>query len=213
MRFCVIGVGRFGFQVATTLADHGMEVLAVDSNESIIASIRDRVTHAICMQIGDETSLRTIGVEDMGTVIVAMGENFAQSILVTALLKQRLQVPRVIARAVNEIHQEILTLVGADQVVLPEQEMGVRLADTLSLPFNVAARLAPTYAISQQRAPERFVGKTIESLDLCSIYHVQFIGLKTDDGVIRSEPDYIIQDDDVLLIAGSNKELARIAAL
>jgi len=213
MRFCVIGLGRFGFQVAVTLADHGMEVLGVDSNESIISAIRDRVTHAICMQVGDEAALRTIGVEEIDTVIVAMGENFAQSILVTALLKQRLHVPMVIARAVSEIHQEILTLVGADRVLLPEQEMGVRLADTLSLPFNVVARLAPNYAISQQQAPERFVGKTIESLDLFAHYHVQCIGRKADNEVIPLEPDYAIHEDDTLLFAGSNKELARIAGL
>lgn len=213
MRFCVIGLGRFGFQVAVTLADQGMEVLGVDSNDAIIAAIRDRVTHAICMQVSDESALRTIGIENIDTVVVAMGENFAQSILVTALLKQRLHVPTVIARAVSEMHQEILTLVGADRVVLPEQEMGVRLADTLSLPFNVVVRLAPHYAISQQRAPERFIGKTLEMLDLLGHYHIQCMGRKLDNEVEVLEAGYVIQEDDILLFAGSNKELARIASL
>jgi trk system potassium uptake protein len=213
MGFCVIGVGRFGFQLAVTLADHGMEVLAVDSSESIIASIRDRVTHAIAMRVRDESSLRAIGIEDIETVIVAMGENFAESVLVTALLKQKLAVPLVIARAVDEIHKEILTLIGADKVVLPEQEMGVRLADTLSLPFNVLARIAPDFAISQQLAPARFIDKSLKALDLQANYYVQCIGRKKEAEIVPVSLNYVVQEDDILLFAGSNKDLARIATL
>jgi len=138
MKFCVIGLGRFGYQVATGLAEHGMEVLAVDSHEAIVASIRDYVTHAVCMRVTDEASLRSIGVDEMDTVIVATGENFAQSVLITALLKKRLNTQRVIARAINDIHQEILSLLGADEMILPEKEIGIRLADRLSSPFTDA---------------------------------------------------------------------------
>lgn len=213
MKFCVIGVGRFGFQVATTLADNRMEVLAVDCNESIIASIRDKVTEALCMRVTDEKALRIIGVENMDTVIVAMGENFAESILVTALLKQKLNVPKVIARAVSEIHQEILYLVGADQVVLPERDMGVRLADALSLPFNALVRIGPDFSISEQPTPQRFVGKTFGSLHLPEIYHVQCIGRKREDMIIPIDPDYTIEEDDILVLAGLHKDLAKIAKL
>ncbi len=213
MKFCVIGVGRFGFQVAVTLADNGMEVLAVDSNESMIASLRDRVTQAICMRVADEAALRTIGIEEMDTVVVAMGENFAQSILVTALLKQKLHVPRVIARAVNELHRDVLTLVGADRVVLPEQEMGERLAANLSLPFNVVASLAPGYAISQQTVPERFIKKSFQSIRLQENFNVQCLGLKVEDTIAPVEPDYIFQEGDLLLLSGAHKDLARMAQL
>ena len=111
MKFCVIGLGRLGYQLATGLAENGMEVMAVDSNESIIASIRDKVTQAICLRVTDEESLRNIGVEEMDTVIVATGENFAQSILITALLKKRLNMPKVITRAIDDLHKDILKLV------------------------------------------------------------------------------------------------------
>lgn len=88
MKFCVIGLGRFGEQIAITLAENGMEVLAIDSNESIVASVRDSVAQAVCMRVNDEASLRSIGVDEMDVGIVAMGENFAQSVLVTTLLKR-----------------------------------------------------------------------------------------------------------------------------
>src|SRR5579862_7229433 len=107
MKFCVIGLGRFGYQVATALAEHGMEVLAIDSNESIVDAIKDNVTQAICMRVRDETSLQSIGIEEMESVVVAMGDDFAESVLITALLKKRLKVPHVVARAIDEIHKEI----------------------------------------------------------------------------------------------------------
>ncbi|MGC2310471.1 MAG: TrkA family potassium uptake protein [Candidatus Babeliaceae bacterium] len=213
MKFCVIGVGRFGYQVATTLAEHGMEVLAVDSSETTIASIRDKVTQAICMSVSDEEALRSIGIEEIGTVIVAMGENFAQSILVTALLKQKLKVPLVIARSISQIHKEILQLIGADQVVLPEQEMGRRLADNLSLPFNSLLRVTSHFSISQIKIPQRFVGKTTKELRLFGNYHVYAIGYKKDDEVLPLEPSYRFNADDVLLCAGLNDDLAKIAKL
>lgn len=213
MKFCVIGVGRFGYYVATTLADHGMEVLAVDSNTSIIESIRDSVTQAICMRVNDEEALRSIGIDEMDTVIVAMGENFAQSILVTALLKQKLNIPTVIARSISSIHKDILELIGADMVILPEREMGIKLADQLSLPFRTLLRITPKFSISQIAAPYKFVGKSLAELDLRENYHVTCVGRKDDDEITHLDHDYIITQEDVLLLAGNNKDLDKVAKL
>lgn len=211
MKFCVIGVGRFGYQVATTLADNGMEVLAIDTNETSIEQIRDKVTHAVCMRITDEEDLRSIGVTDMDVVIVAMGENFAGSILVTALLKQNLKIPRVIARSVSKIHKDILRLIGADQVILPEQEMGTRLADTLSLPFNALMRLTPTFSMSYTKPPKKTIGKPLSTVQ--ELYHVTPVGKKVGEEIEPLAPDYIIHENDILVYAGANKELDKIAKL
>ncbi|HZW61803.1 MAG TPA: TrkA family potassium uptake protein [Candidatus Babeliales bacterium] len=214
MKFCIIGLGRFGYHVATGLAENGMEVLAIDSNESIIASIRDHVTQAICMRVTDEASLRSVGVDQMDTVIVAMGENFAQSILVTALLKKRLEIKRVIARAINDIHKEILHLTGADQVILPEQEIGIRLADTLSTPFTELFRMSKDFSISLLNAPHSFIGKTVKQLDLYHINHVYCIGVKkSPEEILSLDPEYVIQAGDRLIFAGNNKDLERVARL
>jgi trk system potassium uptake protein len=213
MKFCVIGVGRFGYHIATTLAEHGMDVMAVDSNESIISSIRDKVTQAITMRVTDEESLRNIGIEEMDTVIVAMGENFAQSILVTALLKQKLQIPNVIARAISDIHRDILTMIGADIIILPEREMGIRLADNLSLPFRTLFRITPNFSISQFKVPRKFVGKTLLELNVRDAYHVTCIGRKIEDEIEHLEADYVVQSNDIMLFAGANKDLERLARL
>lgn len=213
MKFCVIGLGRFGYQVATVLAENGKEVMAIDSAESIVASIRDHVTQAICMRVTDESSLRSLGVDEMDTVIVAMGENFAQSILVTALLKKRMQIPRVIARAISEIHKDILLLTGADQVILPEQEIGIRLADALSSPFSELLRLTRNFSVAQINTPTSFVGHTIDDIEFFKKYNVQCIGIKTDEKTIISEPKHKIVRGDKIIIAGDNKYLDKLTKL
>lgn len=207
MKFCVIGIGRFGLEVAITLAENGMEVLAVDSSESIIASIRDKVTQAVCLRVTDEESLLSIGADEMDTVIVAMGENFAQSILITALLKKRLKVKNVIARSVSEIHKEILKIIGANQVILPEKEVGKRLADRLSRSFKPLIHITETFSLSQVKAPKKLIGKSIKEIDFFENYHLRCIGLKLDDDVISVSNHHIIGPDDMLVLAGSNEDI------
>jgi trk system potassium uptake protein TrkA len=102
MKCCVIGLGRFGYQVAITLTENGVEVMAVDSNEEIIELIKDQVTQAICLHVTDEASLRSIGVDEMDVAVVAIGEDLAQSITIAVFLKKGLNIPRVIARAVSD---------------------------------------------------------------------------------------------------------------
>ncbi len=213
MKFCVIGLGRFGYHVAVTLADNGMEVLAVDSNESIVASIRDKVTQAICMRVTDEESLRSIGVEEINTIIVAMGENFAQSILVTALLKNRLKIKTVITRSISEIHREILELIGADKVILPEREEGRSLADRLSLPLTALVRLSPHFCISELEVPDQFSGQKINELEFQETYGVTCIGRKVDDEIEPVDDNYVIARNDTLVFSGRIKDLARLEKL
>lgn len=213
MKICVIGLGRFGYQVATALGENGMEVLAIDSNESIVDAIKDSVTQAICMRVRDETSLKNIGIEEMDTVVVAMGDDFAESVLITALLKKRLKTPHVVARAIDEIHKEILQLTGADEVILPEQEIGLRLASSLSLPFTELSCLSKSFSISQITTPTAFVGKTVASLDFFANYQSTCVGIRRDDDIQAIDGSYKIQDEDMLIFAGNNKGLAKLARL
>lgn len=213
MKVCVIGLGRFGYSVAITLAQKGIEVLAIDDNETIIASIRDSVTQAICMHVRTEEDLQSIGVEEMDIAIVAMGENFAQSILITALLKKRLHIERVITRSINTIHQEILQLIGADESIIPEQDIGVRLAERLSSPFREFFRITNQFSMGQIQAPASFIGSTVETLDLYQIYEVRCIGLKRDEDFVPIAPDYVIQESDTLLLVGKESDLKKIARL
>lgn len=211
MKFCVIGLGRLGYQVATTLAENGMEVLAIDSNENIIASIRDHVTQAVCMRVTDEHSLRSIGVEEIETVIVAIAESFDQSVLITALLKKKLNTPRVIARAINTIHKEILELVGADQQILPEHEVGTRIADNLSSPFMDLIRFDTDFSISRVMAPAHCVGQTIQEINFFERYGINCIGIKQANNIIDINPQHIVTKTDKLILSGTNSNLKKFA--
>lgn len=214
MKFCVIGLGRFGYQVAITLSENGMEVIGVDSNESIIASIRDDIAQAVCMRINDEDDLKSIGVDEVDTVIVAMGENFAQSILVTAILKQKLKLNNVITRSIDKIHRDILQLIGADQVILPEQEVGQRLAENLSLPFKYFIKITSNFGISQIKIPYYLDQTRISDLNLESKYNVRYIGLKINNNeVIPINNDYIVSEGDILVIAGNNVDLLQASKI
>jgi trk system potassium uptake protein TrkA len=213
MKFGVIGLGRFGHDVAVLLAENGMEVLAVDDNESVINTISDKVTQAVCVRINDEDTLRSIGMDHMDTVIVAMGENIAQSILITAILKKRLKIKKVITRAVSEIHKEILTLVGADQVILPEKEVGIHLADRLSSPFIDLIRITKEFSISRLAAPKKLIGKKVRDLNLFENYGVYCIGIDRGDEIVSINPDHVIAAADKLVFSGSKEDLEKIPKL
>lgn len=132
MKFCVIGLGKFGYSVAITLTNQGMEVIAIDSDMMVVTSIKDKVTHAICMRVTDETSLKSIGIEHVNTVIISIGDDFAQAVLTTVLCKKKLGINHVVTRTTSELKKEVLQLIGADLIIMPEQEIGIRLANALS---------------------------------------------------------------------------------
>jgi len=212
MKFCIIGLGRFGFSVASRLSHNGMEVIAIDMNEAIIADIRDDVTQAICMQVIDEDSLHSIGIEEIDTAIVTTGKNFAQSILITALLK-KVKVPNVIARAINDIHKDILIVLGADQIILPEKEIGIRLADNLSYPHMDLFRLSDNFSISIIVTPHQFIGQTPRDINFHKNYNINFIGIKENEQTITRDLDREIKESDMLIFSGINKHLEQIAQL
>ncbi|MFC1842525.1 potassium channel family protein [Candidatus Dependentiae bacterium] len=212
MKFCVIGLGRLGVSVSSRLAENGMEVIAIDLDESIIAAIRDDVTQAICMQVIDEDSLHSIGIEEIDTAIVATGKNFAQSVLITALLK-KMNVPQVIARSINNIHKEILILLGADIIVQPEKEVGIRLADKLSSPFTDVFRITKDFSINQIVTPTKFVDKTPAEINFLENYKVNLIGIKEDDQSMTLDMQRPIEENDKLILSGENKHLDKIAKM
>lgn len=138
-----------------------------------------------------------------------MGENFAQSILITAILTKRLKVKNVIARSVSEIHKDILKIIGADQVILPEKEVGHRLADKLSLPYRPLIQITENFTLSQVKAPKKLFGKSIKEVDFFETYHIRCVGLKLEDEVISVGNQHIIGPDDILVLAGSNEDIKK----
>jgi trk system potassium uptake protein TrkA len=207
----VIGLGRFGSSVARTLAESGCEVLAVDVDEARVKAIADGVTDAVRANALEEEALRSLGLRNFEVVVVAIGHEVEASILVTVLLKE-MGIPKVVAKAQDELHGRVLQKVGADIVVFPERDMGVRLAHTL-LSRNVIdeIQLSTDYSILEMVAPHRFLGRTLKELELRQRFGLTVLAIRREDRIIVS-PDagYLVQDGDILVALGQPEKLERL---
>lgn len=210
MKFGVIGLGRFGHQLAVTLAEQGCEVVAIDRNEEIVESIKDHVTQAICMNVIDENSLTEIGIGELDAVIVATGESFAQSVLLTTILKKHLHVPYVVARAMNDINEHILKLVGADRVFVIERDMGVKIAYTLSLPLADLVPVTQDFAITTILAPYQMINKTVGDINALKHPRIACIAVQKGEDIMIVGDSYTVLETDKLVFAGNKKYLSSL---
>jgi trk system potassium uptake protein TrkA len=213
MKFCVIGLGRFGQQVVKTLHENGAEVLAVDTLQSNIASIKNYTAQAICVTVHDEPTLEAIGVDEMDVIIIAIGENFSESILIAAILKKRSTKYKVIARATGQVQKEIFKLIGVDQVISPEEETAIELADTLSYPFTNLARLDANFSVGLIATPAKFIGKTIAETLLYNKYGISCFAVKKNDAYQSVDQTYVIAKDDLLAVSCNSKTIAELLHL
>lgn len=210
-QFVVLGCGRFGTGVALKLADLGAEVMVVDKNEEIIQTISERVTFAIQADLTDENSIRTLGIRNFDVAIVAIGTDMQSSILVTLMVKE-MGIKLIIAKAHNELHAKVLYKIGADRVVLPEREMGIRIAKNLmSANFLDYVELAPDYSIVELVALKEWHHKTLMDCELRSKFGINVMAIRRGlDISIAVSPDEIIEPNDVLIVIGNNHDLKKI---
>jgi trk system potassium uptake protein len=204
----VIGLGRFGSAVARELERLGHEVLAIDRNEGRINEIASDVTHALQLDAADEAALRSAGAAEFGTAIVAISTDTEPSIFATMVLK-RLGVPNVIAKAGSLLHGEILARVGADRVVFPERETGLRLAHSFHV-ANVIDYLdvAPGFGIEKIRPPRAYVGRSLAELDLKTRLGITVVAIRRDRQVfVTPARDERIAEGDELIVIGRDEKL------
>lgn len=210
-QFAVIGLGRFGASVARTLHKMGYEVLAIDSDKNVIESIKDEVTHAVQVDALDMDTLKELGLRNFDVVIVGIGDNLEASILVTVQLKE-LGVKYVVSKAMNDLHGKVLEKVGADKVVYPERDMGVRLAHHL-VSVNVIdhIELSSEFTIIEMLAPQEIIGLSLGEADLRARFGVAVLAIKRDNEIIVSPGSSdIIQAGDVLVVLGSSSDIVKL---
>ncbi|MEW6173431.1 MAG: TrkA family potassium uptake protein [Bacillota bacterium] len=210
-QFAVIGLGRFGTSVAETLSRMGHDVLAIDIDTDKVNAIVDIVTHAVQVDALDEHSLRSLGIRNFDVVIVAIGEDIQSNILVTVMLKE-MGVKTVVSKARTELHGRVLAKVGADKVVFPERDMGVRVARAL-VTANIVDQieLSPDYSIMELIAPERFVGKSIGESDVRLAHGVTILAIRRGKDIIISPgAHHVIGEGDILVVVGRNERLQRL---
>lgn len=211
-QYAVIGLGRFGLSIATKLFESGKEVLGVDVNEERVDDSHPYTTHALIADSTDAEALKSIGIRNFDTVIVAIGNDIQASILSVLLLKE-LGVKKVIAKALNKLHGQVLKKVGADWVVYPERDMGIRVAHQLLSP-NVLnfIEISKDYSVEEVKIPDKMTGKTLRELDLRAKFNLTVIAIRHGHDInITPSPDKKIELGDVLVVIGENADLEQFS--
>jgi trk system potassium uptake protein TrkA len=224
MNVAVIGLGTFGAKTAIRLAEKGADVIAIDSDEVLVEKLKDRVTHAIRLDITEEKSVRAQNLSNVDVAIVAIGDNIQTSIIAVAMLR-KLGVGRVIARATSPIHEHVLKEIGASEIVKVEEEMGEIIASKIVAPHVLQRyNFAAGYSIVELRLGKRYAGKTLVESQIRQNYSLNIVALQkkvafvTEEGksAFRMEindsplPMDIINDDDIVVLVGSEKNFNRL---
>ena len=212
-QFVVIGLGNFGYNVAVSLFEQGHQVLAIDSNNKKIEQIKDKVTQAVVTNVKDKETLSEFLSSDVDAAIVSLGDKIEASILTTLHLKD-LGIKRIIVKAINDDHGQILKLIGAMEVIYPEKEEAVRLAQRLTSPNLIEhIPLASEYSIMEMAVPDKFIGKSLKELQLRSKYDVEVIAIKDvlqDTLHLIPGADVKIKPDSVLIVIGKEPDINKL---
>ena len=214
--FLVIGMGRFGTAVAQELTELGQEVLVIDENEEDVQRVAEDVTQAMQGDAQDEAVLRAVGVRNFDCCVVAVGTDMEASILITVMLKE-LGAKYIVAKARSAVHAKVLERVGADRVVLPESEMGRKLAQRLAH-TNVVdfIGVSDEYSILEVHTPKSWVGKSLVQLAVRQKYKVNVLAVRHgENGTLDAspKPNMAIEPNDLLLIMGENKFVDKVVEL
>jgi trk system potassium uptake protein TrkA len=219
-QFGVIGLGRFGAAMATTLAELGHDVIGVDADESHVQQLADLITHALQLDATDEKALRAAGIQDVDVAVVSIGENIESSLLVVMQLRE-IGVRTIVAKAVTPLHGRILEKLGVSRVIFPEREMAIRIAHSLVMPNVIDyIELSRDFSIVEVPAPEAFVGRTLKQLELRPRFGLTLIAIKrqaADTGTVVTSiappADEMIRRGDILGLLGSTDRLSQLDRL
>lgn len=221
-QFAVIGLGRFGRKLAIALAMSGAEVIAIDKDRNEIEMIRDQVSHAVRLDSTDEEALKAQGVDKVDVAIIGIGQDGFESAILTVVNLRQMGVKQIYARAESLIAGEVFSKVGATEVIYPEIESAQRWAYKLIAPqIGEKIDFAPGYSLARIKAPASFDGKTVMDLQLRQRYRVNLVAIKRGESspAKKSEkgdiinvpmPNTVIYQDDILMVAGSDADLAKL---
>lgn len=209
--YAVFGLGRYGIAVARELVENGMEVIAVDIDERIVNDAADELPICKCADITNMDVIRQLGISNVDVVVIAMANNLEASVMAVTLCKE-IGVETVIAKCGNEMHQKILTRVGADKVVFPENESGIRLAkNLLSSGFVDMVSLAKNVSMIELDVKPEWVGKNLIELNLRKRYSINVVALRKEDQVsVDIDPYAALRDGDKLIVIANTEKLAKL---
>ena len=209
--YAVFGLGRYGIAVARELVNNGVEVIAVDADEKIVNAAADELPICKCADITDPEVIRQLGISNVDVVIIAMANNLEASVMAVTLCKE-MGVKTVIAKSANEMHQKILNRVGADKVVFPENESGIRLAkNLLSSGFVDMVSLAKNVSMIELDVKPEWVEKNLIELNLRKKYSINVVAIRKGESVsVDIDPHAPLQAEDKLIVIANTERIAKL---
>lgn len=212
--YVVVGLGRFGSEVARQLYRCGCEVLAIDIQSELVQQISQDVTHAAVADSRDKEVLRMLGAADFDCAVIAIGDDLAASVLVTMNMKE-LGVPYLVCKAHDDVHRRVLEKLGADQVVIPEQENAARLAKSLSAPNLLDyIELSEDYSIVELPAPKSWEGKNLKELNVRAKLGVNILAVRRDGKMdVSPAAEFTFRSGDIVVVLGDAKALNAVQKL
>lgn len=209
--YAVFGLGRYGLSVAKELVNSGVDVIAVDSDEKIVNAVANDLPFCKCADSTDLEVLKRLGIANVDTVVVAMAGDIEASVMSVMLCKE-LGVPTVIAKCSSEMHYKILTKVGADKVVFPEHESGVRLAkNLLSSGLVDIIELSKNVSMIELDVKKEWASKSLLELNLRKKYSINVIAIKENKKVeINIDPNVILTENMTLIVIGTKSKLSKL---
>ena len=213
-QFAVIGIGRFGLSLIKELVSLGHEVLAVDKNSDKINKVMDFATHAVEADAMDEMVIKALGLKNFDVVVVTIGEDLQSNILITILLRES-GVKKIVAKASNELHGRVLEKIGADMIVYPERDMGIKIAKSLSSNSIMEfIEVSPDYSLIELHAPKQFYEKTLTESNIRHKYNISVLAIRRNLEVIVSPQaaEKIILGD-ILVVLGKNDAIQTFSRL
>ncbi|GMG69124.1 potassium channel family protein [Tetragenococcus halophilus] len=213
--YAIIGLGRFGGSICQTLVESGREVLAIDKNEDRANAYMDIATHVVVGNAQDEMTLRSLGIRNFDQVIIAIGEDIQASILVTLMVKE-MGVPNILAKANNGYHARVLEKIGADKVVHPERDMGIRIAHKM-VSSNIldSIELSDEYSLAEIRVKnKKFFNKTLLEMDFRRRFGLTIVAVRRRNGDVIASPaaEEVVRENDHLLVIGNVEEVDQLDA-
>ena len=212
--YVVVGLGRFGSETARQLHRLGCEVLAIDVKSELIQQMSNDVTHAVVGDSRDKEILRTLGVGNFDCAINAIGDDLAASVLVTMNLRE-LGVPYLVCKAHDDVHRRVLEKLGADRIVIPEQENAARLAKSPTAPNLLDyIELSEDYGIIELPVPQSWIGKNLKELNVRANYGLNILAVRRNGDIdVSPAADFCFQSGDVVVMLGDNKALKAVQKL
>lgn len=210
-RVLVIGLGRFGSSLGLELVSRGWEVLGVDSSPRLVQSFADALTHTVIADATDEEALRQVGAGQFHSAVVAIGTHLEESILATSLLVD-MGVSNIWAKATSRRHGRILEQVGATHVVLPEHDMGERVAHLLSGRMLDYVELEEGFSLGKTKAPKELIGKTLRETRVRQHYGITVVSVKRrGEEFTYATQETVLNKGDVIVVAGRTDDVERFS--